>query len=113
MESLLLVALLSLFPMPVSINAEENKNHQSGNKQDNDSRPVLPDITHKVREVRAHLSYLTPIPPNPKIVLVVGQSDLIVSATSLHLSDCERNAAFTQWGKHPISDAGRQIVSPP
>ncbi len=56
MESLLLLALLSSFPMPIGINAEENKNHQSDNKQDNDDRPALPYIMHKLREVRAHLS---------------------------------------------------------
>jgi hypothetical protein len=36
-----------------------------------------------------------------------------VLVKGVHLSDRKKNAAFAQWGEHPIPDAGRQIHYPP
>jgi len=49
--------------------------------------------------------------------MVMAQFGSIISECvdqwrAFELNDTKKNAAFIQWGEHPIPDAGRQTVSP-
>ena len=54
MKPLDLLALLPLFPMAVSIDDQEDKYAETNKAQNDNDRPLVPKVAHKLEEVRAH-----------------------------------------------------------